>query len=121
MAADPLKDVSDGAASAVASPLSLASLLPSPPALTSPLPSPMPSLVPPVPSPAVAGVVQDDATAWALAARDGDPTAAAAFIRATQAEVWRFVAAMVDPGSADDLTQETFLRALRASPGCGDS
>jgi len=76
----------------------------------------MPSLVPPVPSPAVAGVVQDDATAWALAARDGDPTAAAAFIRATQAEVWRFVAAMVDPGSADDLTQETFLRALRALP-----
>jgi RNA polymerase sigma-70 factor (ECF subfamily) len=38
----------------------------------------------------------------------------AGFIRATQAEVWRFVAALVDPGSADDLTQETYLRAFRA-------
>src|SRR5439155_9716435 len=46
--------------------------------------------------------------------RAGDPQAAAAFVRATQAEVWRFVAALVDTGSADDLTQETFLRAFRA-------
>lgn len=59
---------------------------------------------------------EDEATAWALAARGGDSVAAAAFIRATQAEVWRFVAALVDSGSADDLTQDTYLRAFRALP-----
>jgi RNA polymerase sigma-70 factor, ECF subfamily len=56
----------------------------------------------------------DPATGWALAAREGEPGAAAAFVRATQAEVWRFVAALVDTGTADDLTQETYLRAFRA-------
>lgn len=60
------------------------------------------------------GPPADDATVWALAARHGDPTAEAAFVRATQAEVWRFVAALVDADSADDLTQETYLRAFRA-------
>jgi RNA polymerase sigma-70 factor (ECF subfamily) len=59
----------------------------------------------------------DEATRWALAARDGDPVAAAAFVRATQAEVWRFAASLVDAGAADDLTQETYLRAFRALPG----
>jgi RNA polymerase sigma-70 factor, ECF subfamily len=39
-----------------------------------------------------------------------DPTG---FVRATQGEVWRFAAALVDPGAADDLTQETYLRAFR--------
>jgi RNA polymerase sigma-70 factor, ECF subfamily len=58
----------------------------------------------------------DEVTAWALTARGGEPVAAAAFIRATQAEVWRFVAALVDQASADDLTQETYLRAFRALP-----
>src|SRR5690348_17189562 len=58
----------------------------------------------------------DPATALALAARDGDPGAPAALVRATQSDVWRFTAALVDPGSADDLTQETFLRAFRALP-----
>ncbi|MGC5022865.1 sigma-70 family RNA polymerase sigma factor [Micromonospora sp. DT47] len=60
------------------------------------------------------GAGRESATHWALAARDGDPVAQAAFVRATQAEVWRFVAALVDPDSADDLTQETYLRAFRA-------
>ncbi|OKI89273.1 sigma-70 family RNA polymerase sigma factor [Micromonospora sp. CB01531] len=59
----------------------------------------------------------DPATHWALAAGDGDPVAQAAFVRATQAEVWRFAAALVDVDSADDLTQETYLRAFRALPG----
>lgn len=59
----------------------------------------------------------DDATALALAARTGDTGAQAAFVRRTQAEVWRFCAALVDPGAADDLTQETFLRAFKALPG----
>ena len=58
----------------------------------------------------------DPTTELALRARAGDPVAQAAFVRATQAEVWRFAAALVDPGSADDLTQETFLRAFRALP-----
>ncbi|MFI0791357.1 sigma-70 family RNA polymerase sigma factor [Micromonospora rubida] len=60
---------------------------------------------------------RDGATDWALAARGGDPVAQAAFVRATQAEVWRFAAALVDRDSADDLTQETYLRAFRALPG----
>ncbi|KKJ93587.1 sigma-70 family RNA polymerase sigma factor [Micromonospora sp. HK10] len=63
------------------------------------------------------GAAPDRATGWALAARDGDPAAPAALVRATQAEVWRFAAALVDPDSADDLTQETYLRAFRALPG----
>ena len=43
-----------------------------------------------------------------------DPVAdATGFVRATQGEVWRFAAALVDPGAADDLTQETYLRAFR--------
>jgi RNA polymerase sigma-70 factor (ECF subfamily) len=60
--------------------------------------------------------VTDEPTRWALLARAGEPSAQAAFVRATQAEVWRFVAALVDPASADDLTQETYLRAFRALP-----
>jgi RNA polymerase sigma-70 factor (ECF subfamily) len=61
-------------------------------------------------------VTVDEGTRWALAARDGDPVAQAALIRATQAEVWRFVAALTDAQSADDLTQDTYLRAFRALP-----
>jgi RNA polymerase sigma-70 factor, ECF subfamily len=59
----------------------------------------------------------DPVTGLALLAREGDVAAQAAFVRATQAEVWRFTAALVDPGSADDLTQETYLRAFRALAG----
>jgi RNA polymerase sigma-70 factor, ECF subfamily len=74
----------------------------------------------PVPSAPVFATAQDrpadEATSWALSARTGDPVAQAAFVRATQGEVWRFVAALVDPGSADDLTQETYLRAFGALP-----
>ena len=56
----------------------------------------------------------DETTALALAARAGAPAAQSAFVRATQAEVWRFPAALVDSGAADDLTQDTYLRAFRA-------
>ena len=59
----------------------------------------------------------DPTTDLALRARAGDAGAQSAFVRATQAEVWRFTAALVDPGAADDLTQETFLRAFKALPG----
>ncbi|MFI2651132.1 sigma-70 family RNA polymerase sigma factor [Micromonospora fulviviridis] len=60
----------------------------------------------------------DDAeiTAWALAAGRGDRDAAARFIRATQHRVHRFIAALVSPAEADDLAQETYLRAMRSLP-----
>lgn len=61
-------------------------------------------------------VVRDPATESALTARDGDPVAQAQFVRLTQAEVWRFTAALVGPDSADDLAQETYLRAFKALP-----
>jgi RNA polymerase sigma-70 factor (ECF subfamily) len=58
----------------------------------------------------------NEPTAYALRAREGDQASATLFVQETQAEVWRFVAALVDGQSADDLTQETFLRAFRALP-----
>lgn len=58
----------------------------------------------------------DELTTLLQAATRGDRAALAAFVRRTQAEVWRFVAHLVDPASADDLTQEVFLRALAAAP-----
>lgn len=67
---------------------------------------------PPLPGDALG----DEPTLWALAARDGDPLAEAALVRSTQAEVWRFCAALIDTAAADDLTQETYLRAFRALP-----
>ncbi len=42
----------------------------------------------------------------------GDPVAAAALVRATQSDVWRLCVALGDRQSADDLTQETYLRAF---------
>jgi RNA polymerase sigma-70 factor (ECF subfamily) len=36
------------------------------------------------------------------------------FVRATQADVWRLCAHLADQASADDLTQETYLRAFRS-------
>jgi RNA polymerase sigma-70 factor (ECF subfamily) len=60
----------------------------------------------------------DDAaiTDWALAAKAGDHAAAASFIRATQRQVHRFLAHLVHAREAEDLTQETYLRAMRALP-----
>lgn len=59
----------------------------------------------------------DEATRLALQARSGDPADVAAFVRATQADVWRLCAHLVDRDAADDLTQETYLRALSAISG----
>lgn len=53
-------------------------------------------------------------TALALAAGCGNTRALEDFIKATQHDVWRFVAYLSDGESADDLTQETFLRAIGA-------
>ena len=49
---------------------------------------------------------------FAAEAAEGDPLAAAALVRATQTDVWRLCAALGDRDSADDLTQETYLRAF---------
>ncbi|MFG3690351.1 sigma-70 family RNA polymerase sigma factor [Micromonospora sp. NPDC047740] len=57
-----------------------------------------------------------DITAWALAAGRGDRDAAARFIGATQHPVRRFLAALISPAEADDLAQETYLRAMRSLP-----
>ncbi|CAM5525018.1 RNA polymerase sigma factor [Streptomyces avidinii] len=52
-------------------------------------------------------------TLLALAARAGDPGAVDQFVRALHRDVRRYVAYLsADPQAADDLTQETFLRAL---------
>lgn len=59
---------------------------------------------------------EDPVTLAALAARDGDEAAAARFVRATQADVWRLCAHLGDPGETQDLAQEVYLRAFRALP-----
>jgi RNA polymerase sigma-70 factor (ECF subfamily) len=54
----------------------------------------------------------DEVTAAALRARRGDSSAATAFVRATQADVWRLCAHLGSSATADDLTQETYARAF---------
>jgi RNA polymerase sigma-70 factor (ECF subfamily) len=56
----------------------------------------------------------DDAeiTQLAFEAKRGDRAALECFVRATQRDVWRFVAHLADARLADDLAQETYLRAL---------
>lgn len=55
----------------------------------------------------------EDITAYAVAAGRGEQEALAAFVRATQVDVWRFVAYLAGRAVADDLTHETYLRAMR--------
>lgn len=59
----------------------------------------------------------DEHTRLLLAARDGDQVSLAAWVRQTQSEVWRLCAHLVDRQSADDLTQEVYVRAWRALSG----
>jgi RNA polymerase sigma-70 factor, ECF subfamily len=66
--------------------------------------------------PATDGQATDELATVAAAAAAGDRRAQAALIRATRTEVWRLAAGLVDRDSADDLTQETYLRVLRALP-----
>jgi len=56
----------------------------------------------------------DELTLLARNAGRGDRAALTALIRATQGDVWRLCAHLVDPGAADDLVQETYLRAIPA-------
>lgn len=59
----------------------------------------------------------DDAvTDLALAAAAGDSAALTDFVKATQADVWRFVRYLAGERHAEDLTQETYLRAHQALP-----
>jgi RNA polymerase sigma-70 factor, ECF subfamily len=58
----------------------------------------------------------DQITQLAESAGRGDRVAMSQFIMATQRDVWRMVAYLADPASADDLTQETFLRAISSLP-----
>ena len=55
-------------------------------------------------------------TALALSAGIGNRAALAAFVRVTQRDVYRFLSHIADRGEAADLTQETYLRALRSLP-----
>jgi RNA polymerase sigma-70 factor (ECF subfamily) len=56
----------------------------------------------------------DELTSLARAAGRGDRDALARFVRQTQGDVWRFCAHLVDPAAADDLAQDTYLRAIPA-------
>lgn len=51
-----------------------------------------------------------------MAAGRGDRRAFEQWVRALQADVWRFHAYRAGPGAADDLTQETFVRAFGSLP-----
>lgn len=55
---------------------------------------------------------RDEVTLAALRARKGDESAATAFVRATQHDVWRLCAHLGSPDAADDLTQDTYARAF---------
>lgn len=59
----------------------------------------------------------DEATLHARAAQHGDRDALDAWVRASYREVWRLCAALVDEQAAEDLAQETFVRATRALGG----
>ncbi|RBM07377.1 sigma-70 family RNA polymerase sigma factor [Streptomyces sp. PT12] len=61
----------------------------------------------------------DDATltTWALAARGGDRRAEESFVRAVRGDVQRYLTRLSgDAQAAEDLAQETLLRALRSLP-----
>ncbi len=48
------------------------------------------------------------------AAREGDDQAVAELVRRTQPDVWRLCSVLGSTGEAEDLVQETYLRALRS-------
>jgi len=64
----------------------------------------------------VEAVDGEDLQAAAARAAAGDGSAFAELVRATQADVRRACGALVDANSADDLAQETYVRAHRALP-----
>jgi RNA polymerase sigma-70 factor (ECF subfamily) len=58
----------------------------------------------------------DEVTELAFAARDGDRDALSLFIRRTWPEVARLVTAVAGSDLAEDVAQDTYIRALRALP-----
>jgi RNA polymerase sigma-70 factor, ECF subfamily len=56
----------------------------------------------------------DELTSLARAAGRGDRAALARLVQHTQADVWRLCAHLVDPAAADDLAQDTYLRAIQS-------
>ena len=64
----------------------------------------------------------DELTRLFLAARDGDRTSLLHAVRTSQADVWRLAYHLVGPDDADDVTQDTYVRAWKALPAFrGDS
>jgi RNA polymerase sigma-70 factor, ECF subfamily len=61
-------------------------------------------------------VTTDELSELALRAARSDRVALSDLVRATQADVWRLCAHLVDRDSADDLTQEAYARAIAALP-----
>jgi RNA polymerase sigma-70 factor (ECF subfamily) len=59
----------------------------------------------------------DELSSLARPASLGDRAALTELIRRTQNDVWRLCAHLVGPGAADDLAQETYLRAIPALRG----
>jgi RNA polymerase sigma-70 factor (ECF subfamily) len=57
-----------------------------------------------------------DLTALLMAARAGDPAAFEDFVRVAQTDVWRLAAHLVGTDAADDITQDTFVRAWHSLP-----
>ncbi len=54
----------------------------------------------------------DELTSLARAAGRGDRGALARLVQQTQGDVWRLCAHLVEPAAADDLAQDTYLRAI---------
>ncbi len=56
----------------------------------------------------------DELTSLARATGRGDRAALARLVRKTQGDVWRLCACLAGPAAADDLAQDTYLRAIPA-------
>jgi len=59
----------------------------------------------------------DEVTVLALKARDGDRVALSSFVRSTWNDVARLATAVAGRDLAEDVTQDTYIRAIRALPG----
>jgi RNA polymerase sigma-70 factor, ECF subfamily len=59
-------------------------------------------------------IAMDLLTGLAQRARAGDERALESFVNLAYEQVWRMCATLADPRTAEDLAQETFLRAIRA-------
>jgi RNA polymerase sigma-70 factor (ECF subfamily) len=59
---------------------------------------------------------RDELVGLARAAGRGDTRALTDLVHRTSPTVWRACAALVDRASAEDLTQDTYLRAIRSLP-----